>query len=146
MPDAENANRGQARLLDVLTSLAEELVGRLDADACAVSRVIGDVIILVAQQVPPNRTLLQGQGYLVSDYPVTADVLASGRPRTLTLDDPDVDEAEASVLRVTGFGALVLVPLVVGGETWGLVEVYRIEPRAFDAADAETAAALSRIS
>jgi GAF domain-containing protein len=146
MSDAPHAAGRPRRLLDVLEALAEELVTRLDADACGISRVVGDVLILVAQRVPANRTLLQGQGYLVSEYPVTAAVLATGRSRALSLDDDDVDEAEASVLHDTGFGSLILAPLVVGGETWGLVEVYRIEPRPFHEPDVATAAELSRVS
>jgi hypothetical protein len=55
-----------------------ELVERVDADACAISRAIGDVLIMVAETVPEGKTLLQGQGYLVSDYPVTKRMLATG--------------------------------------------------------------------
>ena len=139
---SEGVNR---RLLDVLTSLAEGLVEQLDADACAISRVIGDVLIMVAEKVPPDRTLLHGQGYLVPDYPQTAEVLAIGAPRALTLDDPDVDEGEASVLREQGFASLVMTPLLVGGATWGLVEVYRIDPRPFTDAQVAEAVRLSRI-
>ena len=133
------------RLLDVLTSLADDLVERVDADACAISRVIGDVLIMIAETVPPNRTLLHGQGYLVPDYPQTAEVLATGTPRALTLDDPDVDEAEAEVLREQGFASLAMLPLLVNGERWGLVEVYRIEPRAFTTAEVDAAVELSRL-
>jgi GAF domain-containing protein len=146
MSDTPHAPGRPRRLLDVLEALAEDLVTRLEADACGISRVIGDVLILVAQRVPPNHTLLQGQGYLVSEYPVTADVLATGTSRALSLDDADVDEAEASVLREVGFGSLILAPLVVDGETWGLVEVYRIPARPFTEADVAAASELSRVS
>ena len=56
-------------LREVLSAMADDLIDRLEADACALSRVIGDVLILVAERVPDGRTLLQGQGYLVPDYP-----------------------------------------------------------------------------
>src|SRR5690349_7096980 len=101
------------RLLDALSNMADALVSDLDADACAISRVIGDVLILVAERVPDGATLQQGQGYLVPDYPQTAEVLETRRPRALTLDDPDVDEAEASVLQEHGFGLLVMLPLLL---------------------------------
>jgi GAF domain-containing protein len=133
-------------LLDVLYALAEDLVARLDADACAISRVIGDVLIMVAERVPEGRTLLHGQGYLIPDYPQTAEVLATGSPRALTLEDADVDAAEASVLREQGFGSLVMAPLEVNGERWGLVEVYRIEPRAFADEQVRQARELSRLA
>ena len=141
MPEALNR-----RLLDVLNALAADLVESLDADACAISRVIGDVLIMVAERVPDDRTLLHGQGYLVSDYPQTAEVLETGVPRALTLADPHVDEAEASVLREQGFASLVMVPLDVNGGIWGLVEVYRFEPLPFTGEQVEEATRLSRLS
>lgn len=119
------------RLLDALGNIAEALLAELDAEACAISRVIGDVLILVAERVPDGMTLQQGQGYLVSDYPQTAEVLTTGEPRALTLDDDELDEAEAEILRTYGFGALLMLRLELGGETWGLVEVYRIARRMF---------------
>ncbi len=48
--------------------MADDLIDRLEADACALSRVIGDVLILVAERVPDGTTLLQGQGYLISEF------------------------------------------------------------------------------
>jgi GAF domain-containing protein len=123
---------GNLRLLDLLAATAEELVTSLAADACTVSRVIGDVLILVTERAPEGKSLLLGQGYLVPDYPLTQEVLSSGRPRALTLADEDIDPAEATVLEELGFASLVMLPLAIGGVTWGLVEVYRSEPRAFD--------------
>jgi GAF domain-containing protein len=134
------------RLLDALGNIAEALVAELDADACAISRVIGDVLILVAERVPGDMTLQQGQGYLVSDYPQTADVLAAGTPRALTLDDAQVDEAEATILRAYGFGALLMLRLELGGETWGLVEVYRVERRRFSEDEVRRAAELIKLA
>jgi GAF domain-containing protein len=126
-------------LADLLTATAHELVVRLDADACTVSRAIGDVLILVAERAPEGRTLLMGQGYLVPDYPLTQAVLSSGTPRALTLSDDDVDPAEADVLHDLGFASLLMLPLPIGAVTWGLVEVYRIEPSPFGADDLRVA-------
>jgi GAF domain-containing protein len=134
------------KLLDVLSGIADDLVGRLGADACAISRVIGDVLILVAERVPDGGTLQMGQGYLVPDFPQTAEVLRTREPRALTLDDPDVDPAEASVLRAHGFGALAMFTLELSGVVWGLVEVYRKDRRAFSDADLRLAAELIRVT
>lgn len=133
------------RLLDVLTNMADDLVAQLNADACAISRVIGDVLILVAERVHAGGSLQQGQGYLVPDFPQTAEVLRSREPRALTLDDADLDSAEASILREHGFGALVMLPLELNGHAWGLVEVYRIERRPFSEADVRLAAELIHV-
>ena len=133
------------RLLDMLSALAETLVTDLDADACAVSRTIGDVLVLVAEHVPGGGTLQLGQGYLVPDFPQTADVLTSGVARTLTLDDPHVDEGEARILRALGFRALLMARLELRGAAWGLVEVYRAESQPFGDDDVRRATELSRI-
>jgi len=134
------------RLLDALSKLADSLVEELESDACALSRVIGEVLILVAERVPDGGTLQQGQGYLVSDFPQTEEVLRTGEPRALTLDDPLVDEAEARLLRELGFGALLMAPLELNGELWGLVEVYRTERRRFTEAEIRRALELSRVT
>jgi GAF domain-containing protein len=130
------------RLRDVLATMADDLVNELDADACAISRVIGDVLILVAERAHDGTGLQQGQGYLVSDFPQTAEVLASSKPRALTLDDADLDSAEAFILREHGFGSLVMLPLELNGAAWGLVEVYRVERRAFTEVEIRRAGAL----
>jgi GAF domain-containing protein len=133
---AEGTN---VRLADLLAATVQELVERLAADACIVSRVIGDVLILVAEHALEERTLLLGQGYLVPDYPLTQAVLSSGLPRALTLADADIDAGETSVLEELGYASLLMLPLPIGGATWGLVEVYRREPVPFDAADVRLA-------
>lgn len=134
------------RLLDALGNIADALIDELAADACAISRVIGDVLILVAERAPEGVTLQSGQGYLVPDYPQTQDVLATGRPHALTLDDADLDEAEATVLRAYNFGALLMLRLDVNGGTWGLVELYRVPRTPFTAAEIERATELVRLT
>jgi len=134
------------KLLDVLSNIADDLIARLDADACAISRVIGDVLILVAERILGGGTLQMGQGYLVPDFPQTAEVLRTREPRSLTLDDADLDPAEASVLRAHGFGALAMFTLELNGGPWGLVEVYRREPRAFSEAEIRLAGELIRVT
>jgi transcriptional regulator with GAF, ATPase, and Fis domain len=133
------------RLLDALGNMADTLVEELQADACAISRAIGEVLILVCERVPPGMTLQQGQGYLVPDYPQTEEVLDTGRPRALTLDDDDLDEAEASVLRQHGLGALLMLRLDLNGDVWGLVEVYRLARSPFSAAQIRRATELVKL-
>lgn len=127
------------RLLDVLSGTARELVDALDADACGISRAVGDMLILVVEYTEDGRTIQLGQGYLVSDYPETMRVITDREARALTLDDPDVDGAEASVLRELGYGSLLMLPFARNGELWGLVEVYRSDMRRFSDSETKTA-------
>ena len=130
------------RLLDLLAATASDLVDRLDADACAISRVIGDVLILVAESAPPGHTLQLGQGYLVPDYPLTQRVLSSREACSLTLAQDDVDAAEANVLRELGFASLLMLTLDLAEAPWGLVEIYRTAPRPFTLDELQRATAI----
>jgi hypothetical protein len=123
------------RLLDALRAIARELVTELDADACVISRAVGDVLLMVAEHTADGARLDLGQGFLVSDYPATQRVLRTAEPTALTLDDEDVDEAEARLLRELGFATLLMLRFDLRGEPWGLVEVYRYDARAFAADD-----------
>jgi GAF domain-containing protein len=121
----------QRRLLDVLDQLVRALIDGLDADACAVSRVIGDTLLLVREVSPPERPLQQGTGFLISDYPRTGTVLESRAPATVLVGGPDGDAAEERLLQELGYAALLMLPLELQGGLWGLIEVYRVQPRPF---------------
>jgi GAF domain-containing protein len=126
--------------------LQEMLVAAIDAagaDAGAISQLLGDVLILVADQAPPGRVLQTGHGYLVSDFPLTQEVISQRAARAVSLADERADEAEAVLLRELGYDALLMLPLVVDGEVWGLVELYA-EGRALDGHALAVEAALAR--
>jgi GAF domain-containing protein len=108
-----------------LPALCRDLVDELDADASVVSRVLGDVLIQVAEHVRGGGTVLTGQGYLASDFPLTVEVLQTREPATVWVGSPEADPAEARLLRDLGYEGLLMLPLVLDAETWGLVEVYR---------------------
>jgi hypothetical protein len=118
-----------------LASLCALLVDELRADACAISRVLGDVLIQVAEDVPDGGTLALGQGYLASDFPLTHEVLHDAEPRRVWTKDPDADADEVHLLRVLGYEGLLMLPLLVDRGVWALVEVYR-HGGAFSDADA----------
>ncbi len=130
-----------AQLKQTLTSVLDAT----GADAGSISQLLGDVLILVADQAPPGRVLQTGHGYLVSDFPLTQEVLSERVARAVSLADERADEAEAKLLRELGFDALLMLPLVVEDGVWGLVELYA-EGRTLDdraaAAEAVLAPAL----
>jgi transcriptional regulator with GAF, ATPase, and Fis domain len=133
------------RLVDALHERARQLTARTTADACVISRVLGDVLIIVARVTADAAPLELGQGFLVSDYPATEAVLRTGEPAVLTLADDDVDAAEAQLLRDIGYAALMMLPLEVVGERWGLIELYRRAAHRFDADEVAAAQALARV-
>ena len=118
-----------------LRATCHELVDLLAVRGCVLSRVIGDLLIGVAEWAPGGKSLHLGHGYLLSDYPVTREVIEELEPRIVAVDDADSDPGEVTLLRELGFEALLMLPLVAEGECWGLVEVYGAEGRRFGEAE-----------
>jgi diguanylate cyclase (GGDEF)-like protein len=86
---------------------------------------------------------LAEQTYELTDYPNTARALAEGQTYSCRVDDPEVDSAEAALLRERGFASLLLTPLVSAGRPIGIIELFDTRPREFTTADKRVALALS---
>lgn len=95
--------------------------------------MIGDLLVDLTQHAPAGH-IEAGHEYLVSDFPLTQQVIESGEPQVVRLSDPDADPAEADLLRRIGFESLLMLPLEANGSCWGLLEVYG-DGRGFSEAD-----------
>ena len=111
-------------LPDLLRTASRQFVDVAAGEGCAISRVVGDVLIEVFEYTLDERTLVLGHGYLIPDFPLTKEALDEDKPRTASLLDPDTDESEANLLRELRFDSLLMVPLTCGGTPWGLAEIY----------------------
>ena len=116
--EAETTIRG---LLDTACREAVEL---FDATACAISRVIGDLLVGLAEHTTSGRPLAHGHEYLISDFPLTREVVDSGEPRWVSRLDSDAEENESALLRKLGFESLLMVCLPTSDACWGLLELY----------------------
>ncbi len=127
----------------LLGTACRELVETFDAQACVVSRVVGDLLILLSEFATDEGQDL-GHEYLISDYPLTAETIALGEPRTVSLLDEIPEPTEASLLRRLGFDSLLMVCLPANGSCWGLVEIYA-NGKTFDADQAAVAGEISAL-
>jgi len=123
----------------LLGTACREALGLFDATACAVSRVIGDLLVGLDEYTTSGRPLAHGHEYLISDFPLTRVVVESGEPRWISRLDADADENEAELLSKLGFESLLMVCLPTSDACWGLLELYAERGR-FDAERAELAA------
>jgi GAF domain-containing protein len=130
--DQEQTVRG------LLETACRELVDTLNAKACAISRVVGDLLIALAEFSRGQGPLELGHEYLISDYPMTLEVVQRGQARAVSLLEDSPEPNEAALLEKLGFESLLMVCLPVGGGCWGLVEVYADGQR-FDEGQAELA-------
>src|SRR5262249_4934213 len=133
--------RASASVADLLGRTAESFVDVLDAPACTISRVIGDLLVDLVQHRREGRADRLGHGYLISDFPLTRAVIEEREPKTVYTGDPDADEAETSLLAELGFDSLLMLPIEAEEAPWGLVEVYG-NGRRFEPADVDVARAL----
>jgi GAF domain-containing protein len=139
-PLPERAAQALARETSVpglVQATCRAVVELLDASACTLSRVIGDLLVDLVEY--PRRGVAHGHGYLIADYPLTQEVLEQKEPRTVSLLDDDPEPNEARLLEEFGFASLLMLPLQIEGHCWGLVEVYAGGSRRFVDADAALA-------
>ena len=128
--EAETTIRG------LLGAACRQLVELTGATACAISRVIGDLLVGLDEHPTGGRPLAIGHEYLISDFPLTREVVETGEARWLSRLDNNAEENEAALLAELGFESLLMVCLPAGGGCWGLVEVFTEHGR-FGADDAE---------
>ena len=107
----------------LLKATCVELVDLLDANRCSVSRIIGDLLVELSDYLRSGEQS-KLELFLVSDYPLTQEVIEAGEPRVVARADPNADPAEAGLLERLGFDSLLMLPLRSRGENWGLIEVY----------------------
>lgn len=121
----------------LLARTARLLTELLRAPACTISRVIGDVLVDLAHHWASGHQDRLGHGYLISDYPLTREVIERREPRTVFLGEDDADATESALLRELGFGSLLMIALECDASAWGLVEVYGAPGRRFEPEDVE---------
>ena len=122
---------------DMLAELARHLTEVLDADGCLISLVDsehGTMRSRAGFARPPYRWRRTAADHVISEYPQTAEVLATGRPMRCTLES-GADPGEARWLIELGFRSLMMLPLPVEDEPYALIEIYDRTTRVF--ADAE---------
>jgi diguanylate cyclase (GGDEF)-like protein len=130
----------------VLEVLARSLPYPLGAAGCAISRVEDGHIQEVTRHALRDVWLGEPVTYLLSDFPVTEEVVHAGVARAISFLDDDLDRAEAFVLRELGMSCCLLLPLRMHGASWGIAEVYDRRHRRFTEADEATAELLTRVA
>lgn len=118
-------------LRGVLDRLCKSLTFSVGATGCNVSRVVGPRLVDVAAHALRDSSLAADTSYLIDDFPVTKAVLETLETGSISFLDNDLDRAEAFVLRDLEMSCALLMPLVVDGRAWGLVELYDMRLRRY---------------
>src|SRR5438093_10391828 len=93
----------QTTIRGVLETACHGLVEGLDANACAISRVVGDLLVGLVELSPDDdRSLDLSHEYLISEYPLTQAVIEAGKARTVAPREPAPDPDGARALDELG--------------------------------------------
>ena len=115
----------------VLERLCKTLTFVVGASGCYMSRVVGKKLIDAVAHSLREVDFTIGSAYLIDDFPVTKAALDAKQTRAISFLDEDLDRAEAFILREFKMNCALLLPMVVAGESWGLVELYDVRLRRF---------------
>ncbi len=116
----------------VLDRLGKGIAFVIGATATNISKVDGPRLVDTAKHALRNVDLGEDTAYVIADFPVTEEVLETLTAKSISFLDEDLDGAEAFVLRELGMNSAMLVPIVVHGKAWGLVEIYDMRLRHYD--------------
>ncbi len=117
----------------MLERLGKAIAFVVGATATNISKVDGAQLTDTTQHALRDVDLGGQKAYVIADFPVTQEVLETLTARSISFLDDDLDGAEAFVLRELQMNSALLVPVVVRGKAWGLVEIYDMRLRRFDA-------------
>ena len=115
----------------VFERLCKTVTFVVGATGCNASRVEGPKLVDVVAHSLRDVDLNPNNAYLIDDFPLTKLVLESQESRSISFLDDDLDPAEAFVMRNLRMNCVLLLPLVVDGRSWGLIELYDMRLRRF---------------
>jgi HD-GYP domain-containing protein (c-di-GMP phosphodiesterase class II) len=125
---------------DLFAGLAQAITSSVGADACLVSllepdgKTLSDV---AASVVAPARLHRVVEQFKLEDFPVTEEVVRTGRWVEIALSNPDDHPSEKEYLEQVGFARVLMCRLLIDEETVGTVEAYRSsDDRPFNCEDA----------
>jgi diguanylate cyclase (GGDEF)-like protein len=103
---------------------ASHLASAMGVDECAISywdRQNRRTVTLGSE--PESRLADLEPTYDLTDFPATVEVLEQRLTLTIDAEDPTADSAEVRLLRADGNRSIVMLPLIVKGQSIGLVEL-----------------------
>jgi len=119
---------GAHRLEDVLELAAERSLEALGGASLAISRLdmeagVIRTLVNVGELGPGEERFPEDETYSLDEYPSMRLAMREGGSALGAIDDPDTDPAQRELLRQLGKESSLAVPIILGGEPWGELEV-----------------------
>lgn len=114
------------RIEDVIEIAAEQALDAIGAASLSIERWVPDrgilrTLVNVGELAPGEERHPVDEIYQIEGDRVLRRILEEGGTYYCSLDDPEIPEPEADLLRALGKHSSVAVPIAFGGETWGQI-------------------------
>jgi diguanylate cyclase (GGDEF)-like protein len=139
---------------EVSQTLDPKLVARIIARHIAIAAEVADCTLSTWDRTgdrvvtfafyPPDRGGLIEASYDLAEFPATRRVLMDGEPCFVDIADSTSDRREIDYLKAVGQRSMVILPLVVRGESIGILELTSTQPFAFSDRSIQLAQLLAR--
>jgi PAS domain S-box-containing protein len=114
-----------------LALMAKHITRVMEVDGCTLSRWDPESAAIVTwvewRRRGDESVDKPGDIYPLGDFPATRGVLDTRRPFTIHASDPNADPAEVALMQKAGSATVLMLPLVVGDRTVGLVKLHQTE-------------------
>jgi diguanylate cyclase (GGDEF)-like protein len=117
-----------------LTDVGRRAARLLNADDVSLMWVVDGALELLSDNVDSP-----GERWDLADFPATARLLDAHVSGQIVVGDPESDPVEVAELERLGYGAVLMIPVRLGGGARALVEVYRSVPQAFTSTELDRA-------
>jgi PAS domain S-box-containing protein len=145
--EASQALNSTLDLEELLHMIAQQMLKVAGVDGCTLSRwdkESGNIVTWIEERTADSsRADAPGQTYNLDDFPQTAAVLTIQRPLVIRAGDSDADEAERRLMLEQGTCSVLMLPLVVEGQSIGLVELDSETERGFSPQEIKLCQALA---
>jgi diguanylate cyclase (GGDEF)-like protein len=110
-----------------LFSALDLIAGELHADKVVLSQWQPSMGSL--ETLAESGSQVEDEYFAISDYPESGRVIVDQRAVQVLAGDPRADSAEVSLLLAEGYRSLLMIPVVLRGETLGMLEAMAAEER-----------------
>ena len=118
---------------ELVRTIAERILGAVDAANCDIYRVVDGVLRCVASfDRSGHDDSVLGTAFDLEHYPTTVEAMYNHQVLAISSpEDPQLSEAESALYHDYGFSSEVCLPLVVNDELFGLLDIYDTRERDF---------------
>jgi len=112
----------------VIKAIVEQIAYALNSDGCTIelwhrSKNISEVLIDYSK-VDPEGEVRPGTTWDLNEFPATVQMLETGQPIQVQINDPKADRAEVSLMKKMGVCSLLMVPMIGKSKSLGFIEIF----------------------